>query len=75
MPSIEKDTEDTNLTPDNVCPYCEEDFEDQFDKDVHISQEHVDTESNITKSKANHDPNTNIVEEKWDTDGDRGEKV
>jgi hypothetical protein len=75
MPSIEQDTEESNLSDDSVCPYCEEEFEDDFKKGVHISQEHVDTDSDITKSKADHNPDTNIIEEKWSTDGERGERL
>lgn len=73
--SMSNPEDDTFLADDNECPYCEQRFEDETEKGIHISQEHVDTDSSITKSKGQRETDTNIVKEKWSTDGDRGEAI
>lgn len=56
-----------------TCPYCEKEFENENKKGVHMAEEHVDSESNITKSKGQHNPNTNIMKDKWKTGKNHGE--
>jgi len=50
------------------CPYCNKDFEDEHERGVHISKNHVDTESQITKSKRMHDTRKNIIEDQWSSE-------
>ena len=47
------------------CAYCGEEFETEHERGVHISKEHVNPDTEITKSKRQHDPRKNIVDE-WE---------
>jgi len=44
------------------CPYCGEEFEEELDKGIHISEEHTDNRENIP-SKKNGGDDKNIIEE------------
>jgi hypothetical protein len=59
-----------NEQSNTECAYCGEDFDNEHSRGVHISEEHVETDSKITKSKRQHDTRRNIIEDKWKTGKD-----
>lgn len=52
------------MSSQHECPYCGEEFDEELDKGIHISEEHTNTGDSISRSKRS-DTDKNLLDE-WD---------
>lgn len=52
------------MSNQHECPYCGEEFEEELEKGIHISEEHTDDSESIPSKKRGGD-DKNIIED-WD---------